>query len=119
MKLFRSLLLFALTSPLLAQNVRWDFPIYTVQASGGNLLPVYAIPGALVSFYNEPARPLARPRRRKHLRLGYQLGLRVPLNHFMSMPRMATQPLLVLCREGWPDLLPATLLILGSSIQGH
>ena len=59
MKLFRWLLLFALASPLMAQNVRWDLPIYTVQASGGNLLPVYAIPGALVSFYNEPAGTLA------------------------------------------------------------
>lgn len=41
------------------QNVRWDLPVTTVQASGGNLLPVYAIPGALVSFYNEPAGTLA------------------------------------------------------------
>lgn len=42
-----------------AQNVRWDLPTYTTQASGGNLLPVYAIPGALVSFYNEPSGTLA------------------------------------------------------------
>lgn len=40
-------------------NVRWDLPVYTVQAQGGNLLPVYAIPGALVSFYSEPAGTLA------------------------------------------------------------
>ena len=59
MKLFRWLLLFALASPLIAQNVRFDLPVTTVQASGGNLLPVYAIPGALVSFYNEPSGTLA------------------------------------------------------------
>lgn len=59
MKLFRWLLLFALASPLMAQNVRWDLPVYTTQAQGGNLLPVYAIPGASVSFYNEPAGTLA------------------------------------------------------------
>ena len=59
MKSLRWLLIFALVSPLLAQNVRWDYPIYTTQAQGGNLLPVYAIPGALVSFYNEPAGTLA------------------------------------------------------------
>lgn len=59
MKLFRWLLILALTSPLMAQNVRFDLPITTVQASGGNLLPVYAIPGALISFYNEPAGTLA------------------------------------------------------------
>lgn len=46
------ILLLFMCSPLLAQNnVRWDLPVYTVQASGGNLLPVYAIPGASVSFY--------------------------------------------------------------------
>jgi hypothetical protein len=43
----------------LGQNVRFDLPITTTQAQGGNLLPVYAIPGALVSFYNEPAGTLA------------------------------------------------------------
>ena len=59
MKLIRWLLILALASPLLAQNVRWDLPVYTVQSSGGNLLPVYAVPGALVSFYNEPAGTLA------------------------------------------------------------
>ena len=59
MKLLRWLLIFALASPLLAQNVRWDLPVTTVQASGGNLLPVYAIPGALVSFYSEPGGTLA------------------------------------------------------------
>lgn len=52
MKLLRWLLLFALASPLIAQNVRFDLPIYTTQAQGGNLLPVYAIPGASVSFYS-------------------------------------------------------------------
>ena len=59
MKLFRWLLLFALASPLMAQNVRWDLPVYTTQAQGGNLLPVYAVPGAQVSFYNEPTGTLA------------------------------------------------------------
>ena len=59
MKLIRWLLIFALASPLMAQNVRFDLPITTVQAQGGNLLPVYAIPGALVSFYNSPAGTLA------------------------------------------------------------
>lgn len=34
------------------QNTRFDLPIYTVQAQGGNLLPVYAIPGAGVKFYS-------------------------------------------------------------------
>jgi hypothetical protein len=34
------------------QNVRWDLPVTTVQASGGNLLPVYAIPGAGVQFFS-------------------------------------------------------------------
>lgn len=52
MKLFRWLLIFALVSPVMAQNVRFDLPIYTVQAQGGNLLPVYAIPGAGVKFYS-------------------------------------------------------------------
>ena len=52
--------IFAILLPsLAAQNVRWDLPVYTVQSSGGNLLPVYAVPGALVSFYNEPAGTLA------------------------------------------------------------
>jgi hypothetical protein len=41
------------------QNVRFDLPIYTTQAQGGNLLPVYAIPGALVSFYSQPSGTLA------------------------------------------------------------
>lgn len=53
------LLLLLLTSPVLAQNVRWDLPVYTTQASGGNLLPVLAIPGASVSFYNQPSGTLA------------------------------------------------------------
>lgn len=48
-----------LTAPAFAQNVRWDLPITTTQAQGGNLLPVYAVPGALVSFYNEPSGTLA------------------------------------------------------------
>jgi hypothetical protein len=52
MKLIRWLLIFAFASPLLAQNTRFDLPIYTVQASGGNLLPVYAIPGAAIKFYS-------------------------------------------------------------------
>jgi hypothetical protein len=53
MKLFRWLLLFALASPLMAQNnTRWDLPVTTVQAQGGNLLPIYAIPGAGVKFYS-------------------------------------------------------------------
>jgi hypothetical protein len=59
MKPFRWLLLFVLASPLMAQNVRWDLPVYTTQAQGGNLLPVYAVPGASVSFYNEPSGSLA------------------------------------------------------------
>lgn len=52
MKTLRWLLVFALAVPVMAQNVRWDLPVYTTQASGGNLLPVYAVPGALVSFYS-------------------------------------------------------------------
>ena len=59
MKYLRWLLLFTLTSPLMAQNVRWDLPLLTTQAQGGNLLPVYAVPGAQVSFYNEPSGTLA------------------------------------------------------------
>ena len=59
MKIFRWILLFALASPLMAQNVRWDLPLLTTRAQGGNLLPVYAVPGAQVSFYNEPAGTLA------------------------------------------------------------
>lgn len=38
--------------PAIAQNGRWDLQATTVQAQGGNLLPVYAIPGASVSFYS-------------------------------------------------------------------
>lgn len=54
------LFLFALLPALaFGQNVRWDLPITTVQAQGGTLLPVYAIPGALVSFYSEPSGALA------------------------------------------------------------
>lgn len=34
------------------QNGRWDHQASTVQAQGGNLLPVYAIPGASISFYS-------------------------------------------------------------------
>lgn len=52
------LVIFAAISAF-GQNTRFDLPIYTVQAQGGNLLPVYAIPGALVSFYNEPSGTLA------------------------------------------------------------
>jgi hypothetical protein len=50
----KKLLLLLALLPALAsgQNVRWDLPVYTTQAQGGNLLPVYAIPGALVSFYS-------------------------------------------------------------------
>lgn len=54
-----SLILFLLSLNVFGQNVRWDLPVYTTQAQGGNLLPVYAIPGALVSFYNEPSGTLA------------------------------------------------------------
>lgn len=36
--------------PALAQNARWDLQSTTVQAQGGNLLPVFAIPGANISF---------------------------------------------------------------------
>ena len=59
MKFLRCILIFTFVAPLMAQNVRWDLPVYTTQAQGGNLLPVYAIPGASVSFYNEPAGTLA------------------------------------------------------------
>lgn len=52
MKTLRWLLIFLFVSPLLAQNVRWDLPVTTVQAQGGNLLPVFAIPGAGVKFYS-------------------------------------------------------------------
>ncbi len=53
MKLIRWILIFAFALPLAAQNnVRWDFPVYTVQAQGGNLLPVYAIPGAGITYYS-------------------------------------------------------------------
>ena len=48
----RWLLIFALAAPLMAQNTRFDLPITTVQAQGGNLLPVYAIPGAGIKFYS-------------------------------------------------------------------
>lgn len=53
--------LFLVLLPALAfgQNVRFDLPIYTTQAQGGNLLPVYAIPGALISFFSEPSGVLA------------------------------------------------------------
>lgn len=40
-----------LSIPSFAQNVRWDLPITTTQAQGGNLLPLYAIPGAGIKFY--------------------------------------------------------------------
>lgn len=59
MKLIRWLLLIAFASPVMAQNTRWDYATYTTQAQGGNLLPVYTIPGALISFYNEPDGTLA------------------------------------------------------------
>lgn len=58
MKNFLAFLLFFPTGAI-AQNVRWDLPILTTQAQGGNLLPVYAVPGALVSFYSEPSGVLA------------------------------------------------------------
>jgi hypothetical protein len=59
-KIIRSALLIVLiSSSAFGQNVRWDLPLLTTQAQGGNLLPVYAIPGALVSFYNEPSGTLA------------------------------------------------------------
>lgn len=57
MKRFLALLLLSL--PALAQNTRWDYQTFTVQASGGNLLPVYAIPGSRILFYNMPAMTLA------------------------------------------------------------
>lgn len=47
-KLF--LILALLNVSAFAQNGRWDLQATTVQAQGGNLLPVYAIPGAIVSF---------------------------------------------------------------------
>jgi len=39
-----------LTIPAFGQQNRWDHQASTVQAQGGNLLPVYAIPGASISF---------------------------------------------------------------------
>ncbi len=46
-----ALLLFSLSA--FAQTYgRWDLQATTTQAQGGNLLPVYAIPGASVSFYS-------------------------------------------------------------------
>ena len=45
-------ILWLLATPLMAQNVRWDLPITTVLAQGGNLLPLYAIPGAGIEFYS-------------------------------------------------------------------
>jgi hypothetical protein len=57
--LMLSVLLLILCADAFGQNVRFDLPITTVQAQGGNLLPVYAIPGAGVVFYNEPAGTLA------------------------------------------------------------
>lgn len=45
-------ILFVLSLSAFGQNVRWDLPITTVQAQGGNLLPVYAIPGAGIKFYS-------------------------------------------------------------------
>lgn len=50
---FSILLLVLLLAPLsFAQNVRFDLPITTTQAQGGNLLPVYAIPGAGIQFFS-------------------------------------------------------------------
>jgi len=49
MKKLIALLLFCL--PALGQGNRWDHQASTVQAQGGNLLPVFAIPGANVSFF--------------------------------------------------------------------
>jgi|SRR5580658_389617 hypothetical protein len=40
----------ALSLPSFGQNSRWDSRTTTVQAQGGNLLPVFAIPGASISF---------------------------------------------------------------------
>jgi hypothetical protein len=51
--------LLALAIPSFAQNTRWDYQVLTTQAQGGNLLPVYAIPGASILFYNEPSGSLA------------------------------------------------------------
>lgn len=48
--IFLGLTVFSLSA--FGQNVRWDLPITTVQSSGGNLLPVFAIPNAQVSFYS-------------------------------------------------------------------
>ena len=59
MRLTRYLTILFFALPIMAQNVRWDLPVTTTQAQGGNLLPVYAVPGALVSFYNEPSGTLA------------------------------------------------------------
>lgn len=46
------LILALLPSLAFAQNTRWDLPIETTLAQGGNLLPVYAIPGASIKFYS-------------------------------------------------------------------
>ena len=52
----RWLLIFMLASPMMAQNnFRWDYQTFTTQASGGNYLPVYAIPGSTIRFFNYPA----------------------------------------------------------------
>ena len=45
------IVLLLLCLPAFAQNARWDHQTTTVQAQCGNLLPVYAIPGASISFY--------------------------------------------------------------------
>ena len=45
-------ILFLFSLSAFGQNTRWDLPITTVQAQGGNLLPVYAIPGAGIKFYS-------------------------------------------------------------------
>ena len=46
------LLLALLPVASFGQNGRWDRQASTVQAQGGNLLPIFAIPGANVSFYS-------------------------------------------------------------------
>lgn len=80
MKILRWFLIFTFALPAVAQNVRWDLPIYTTQAQGGNLLPVYAIPGAQVSFYNEPAGTLATTYNSATSTSGCPTGSQVVLN---------------------------------------
>lgn len=51
MKNLIAILVLLLSISAFGQNGRWDLQGTTVQAQGGNLLPVYAIPGANVSFF--------------------------------------------------------------------